>query len=138
MLRGILPRKRTGIATCIADNNMPSSDAARETSSSSKDLDAELARSAPRVMAHMNSDHEESLVAWAIWYGKIDYRIIAGVSLTNVSSEGWTLDVTRKDLQETRRDEQRIQKLTIPFKPRITDAKQLRKVAVEMHKEVMT
>ena len=119
---------------------MPSSDvdAARETSSSSKDLDAELARSAPRVMAHMNSDHEESLVAWAIWYGKIDYRIIAGVSLTDVSSEGWTLDVTRKDLQETRRGEQRIQKLTIPFKPRITDAKQLRKVAVEMHKEVMT
>ena len=37
-------------------------------------LDAELAKSAQRVITHMNNDHGASLVAWARFYAELDAK----------------------------------------------------------------
>lgn len=91
-------------------------------------LDAALASASPRVISHMNKDHSETLVAWAVWYGKIEYSHISRASLVGISREGWTLEVSTCGGTSSN--------LTIPFQPCVQDAKQLRKVAVQMHNEV--
>ena len=44
------------------------------TEAMASQLDAELAKSAQRVITHMNNDHEPSLVAWARFYAKLDAK----------------------------------------------------------------
>ena len=52
-------------------------------------LDAELAKSAQRVITHMNNDHGASLVAWARFYAKLDAK---AARMSGLTSRGFELD----------------------------------------------
>ena len=88
-------------------------------------LEAELAGMAGRVVKHMNEDHGDSCLAWAHHYAKMPAATSA--KMTGVTPSGFTLDVTLPDGL--------VKSATIPYSPPLTEAKQVRKVAVAMHFE---
>ena len=95
------------------------------TEAMASQLDAELAKSAQRVITHMNNDHEPSLVAWARFYAKLDAK---AARMSGLTSSGFELDVTLADGSERKA-------VLIPHKPPLESAAQVRKVAVALHFE---
>lgn len=88
-------------------------------------LDEEVEKSSGRVCAHMNADHADSLLAYARWYAKMDDAKAA--KMTNVTTEGFMLDVTLADGS--------VKPALIKYPSKLQNAAALRKLAVTMHRE---
>ena len=87
-------------------------------------LEADVAKSATRVIKHMNDDHADSLLAYAAFFGGLhDAR---SARMTGLTSKGFELSVTMAD--GTVRERVLIAYLT-PLK----SAGEVRKLAVSMH-----
>ena len=80
---------------------------------------------AARVTRHMNEDHGDSCLAWAHHYAQLPGATSA--RMTGLTASGFKLDVTLPDGL--------VQSALIPYRPALTEAKQVRKVAVAMHFE---
>jgi hypothetical protein len=89
-----------------------------------EDLDAALAKSAQRVVRHMNEDHADSLLAYAHFFGGI--KTASKAQMTGLSSQGFELDVMLPDGSVQH-------KVLIRYTTPLTSAAQVRKVAVAMH-----
>jgi len=89
------------------------------------DLDAQLEPHKQRMIKHMNDDHRDSLVAYALHYAKMSGASDAEIS--DMTSKGLTLNVTLPD--SVARD------VFIPYSRPLTAVKDVRPVVVDMHKE---
>mmetsp|Transcript_67603 Transcript_67603/g.209140 ORF Transcript_67603/g.209140 Transcript_67603/m.209140 type:complete len:154 (-) Transcript_67603:180-641(-) len=86
----------------------------------------------PQIVSHMNEDHGDSILAYALHYAGFDGTAKAratGASLTDLDYDGLTLSVTTADggVHESVR-------VAYPG-GRLEDPKSIRKVAVDMHHE---
>ena len=75
----------------------------------------------------MNTDYQQSLVAYAKWYGKFSNAVL-GTEMTNINERGFELKVKLSDGTY-------VNDVLIPFNKAVEDASQIRKVAVSMHHE---
>lgn len=94
-----------------------------------KDLNMVLAKSRDRVCKHLNEDHADSLLAYALWYGKVEGAEAATV--TDLTADGFVLSVrvcsggtcsVRKGV-------------LVPYSTPLASAADVRKVSVAMHFE---
>ena len=95
--------------------------------SSSKDLGSQLKKIAKETCKKMNTDYQQSLVAYAKWYGKFSNAVL-GTEMTNINERGFELKVKLSDGTY-------VNDVLIPFNKAVEDASQIRKVAVSMHHE---
>ena len=113
------------------------SDAASNTGSSTIDqaadavdmavLELDLQKSAPRVMKHMNEDHAASLKAYALAFGEHpDAGRTKSAIMTGLDTEGFILELTLADGSV-------VEDVLVPYDRRIQSAKELHKIAVDMH-----
>jgi len=91
-------------------------------------VDADLAKSRDRIITHLNNDHGDSLLAYASHYAKLTGATAA--RLTDLSSKGFTLDVTVSGQVRTG--------VFIAYPRPLLDAKEIRAISVEMHHEAYT
>ena len=89
-------------------------------------LEADLSKSAARVITHMNDDHPDSLVAYAAFYGKL--RDARSARMTALTTRGFELEVTMADGAVK-------QGVLIKYTEPLRSAGQVRKLAVAMHFE---
>lgn len=90
----------------------------------SSTLDADLAKSATRVITHMNDDHTDSLLAYAAFYAGLQNATSARMS--GLTSKGFELDVTLIDGTVKKG-------VLIPYTTPLKSAGEVRKLAVSMH-----
>lgn len=91
-------------------------------------LEADIQKSAPRVMRHMNEDHGASLTAYALAFGQHpDAGKTQSAILTSLDTEGFWLELTMQD------GTTKISNVLVPFDRRIQSAKELHAIAVDMH-----
>ena len=86
-------------------------------------LEEDLAKSANRIITHMNDDHADSLLAYAAFYGELPNATSA--RMAGLSVHGFELDVTLADGSR----QKRLIRYTSPLK----SAAEVRKLAVSMH-----
>ena len=90
-------------------------------------LEADIQRSAPRVMKHMNEDHAASLKAYALAFGKHpDAAKTQSAIMTGLDTEGFILELTLTDGSK-------VEDVLVPYDRRIQSAKELHQIAVDMH-----
>jgi Protein of unknown function (DUF2470) len=90
-------------------------------------LEADIQKSAPRVMSHMNADHATSLKAYALAFGQHpDAAKTQSAILTGLDVEGFWLELTLVDGTK-------ISDVLVPYDRRIQSAKELHQIAVDMH-----
>jgi hypothetical protein len=89
-----------------------------------EELEAEIAKSADRVMKHMNEDHGDSIKAYARAYGGEPEATAAVIS--GLNAEGFVLTVTLPG-GVTKPG------VLVPYTTPLSSAKDLHKVAVAMH-----
>ncbi|KAG7354846.1 DUF2470 domain containing protein [Nitzschia inconspicua] len=90
-------------------------------------LEADIQKSAPRVMKHMNADHAASLKAYALAFGEHpDASKTQSATLTGLDVEGFWLDLTLEDGTT-------VSNVLVPYDRRIQSAKELHAIAVDMH-----
>ena len=87
-------------------------------------LDASLAKSAPRVCGHMNDDHSDSVLAYAMHYAGLADAVSA--RMVGLTSQGFVLDVTLRDGTVK-------SAVSVPYIKPLENAGQVRKMAVAMH-----
>ena len=87
-------------------------------------LETDLAKSASRIITHMNDDHSDSLVAYAAFFAKIEDATSA--CMTGLTPAGFLLDVTLKDGSVKK-------SVLIEYTSPLTSAGDVRKLAVSMH-----
>lgn len=85
-----------------------------------------MERQKSRVIEHMNQDHSKSLLAYAHHYAGKTQAIRA--KMTDLTPEGWVLTVTLRSGEE-------VESVLAPFKHRLRRAGDVRKLAVDMHRE---
>lgn len=90
-------------------------------------LEADIQKSAPRVMRHMNDDHGDSLKAYALAFGQHpDASRTKSAILTGLETEGFILELTLEDGSK-------VSDVLVPYDRRIQSAKELHKIAVDIH-----
>ena len=89
-------------------------------------LEDGLAKSATRVITHMNDDHADSLLAYATYYA--GFKDAKSAKMSGLTVEGFVLDVTLEDgsIKEN---------VLIPYTTPLESAAAVRKIAVAMHFE---
>ena len=99
-------------------------------------LDLALEKSAKRILTHMNNDHSLSLLAYAhMWYN------IEAISatLTGITPNAFVMEVTRQTIEMKNGKEIVVQTVVkgieIPYTTKCTAAKDMHKIAVNMHFE---
>ena len=90
----------------------------------SSKLEADLQKSAARIIAHMNNDHPDSLKAYAVFYAGLNDA--ASASMSALSVHGFVLDVVLTD-GTTKKN------VLIRYSSPLESAASVRKVAVAMH-----
>mmetsp|Transcript_27009 Transcript_27009/g.89653 ORF Transcript_27009/g.89653 Transcript_27009/m.89653 type:complete len:151 (+) Transcript_27009:75-527(+) len=90
------------------------------------DLQTDLAKSAQRVLKHMNEDHEDSLLVYAHFFARLDTATSAKV--TALSASGLELEVVLSSGHV-------MPGVNIPYSRPLKSAGDLRKVVEEMHSE---
>ena len=99
-------------------------------------LDADIQKSAPRVMKHMNEDHADSLKAYVLAFGtptEICQRCESAI-LTGLDIDGFILDIiVRNDRNDNDDEKQQQVTVRVPYDRPIQSAKDLHQVAVRMH-----
>ena len=94
---------------------------------SAQTIDADLEKSAVRIMNHMNADHADSLLAYAHFYAGDGCASATAAKMVGVTRKGFELDVILADGTKWRVD--------IPYTSPLESAGQVRKIAVAMHFE---
>jgi len=121
-------------------------------------LEQEIQKNAPRVMKHMNDDHEESLVAYVLAFatgveGHIENnqnshkeaavlqqvldgkRSIRSAQLTNVDRMGYLLEISTIEMGDTESSSLcKVSNVRVPYDRPIHKAKELHHIAVRMHR----
>jgi hypothetical protein len=90
-------------------------------------LEADLQKSAPRVIRHMNEDHPDTVRAYSIAFG--DHPLCVQTKsaiLTGLDVDGFVLEVTLPDGTT-------VPNVHVPYDRRIRNAKELHSIAVDMH-----
>jgi len=93
-------------------------------------LQRDVQKRAPRVMKHMNDDHPGSIRAYACAFGIFQdpehQHEVKRAKITDVEVDCFILEVVLNDGQV-------LQGIQVPYTKRITDAKQLHGIAIDMH-----
>lgn len=89
------------------------------------DLDAELQKHAGRVISHMNDDHTDSILAYALAFAS-GCSDAESARMSGLNTQGWVLEVTLAG-GEVKKG------VVVPYTRKVESAGQLHKVAVEMH-----
>jgi len=116
-------------------------------------LEADIAKSAKRVMNHMNADHEDSLIAYVLALatgieGAVDDGtsslnsiltgefIITSAQLTTVDVHGFLLEVKAKknSLDSEKEEVVVLSNVRVPYDKPIESARDLHTTAVRMHR----
>lgn len=128
-------------------------DASEDPSEKKAKLEAEVSQRAGRIMKHMNSDHEDSLVAYVLAFatgvevadtekdledallrnilgGKL---VITSVQITAVDTEGFLLQVKASENSES--EVLVLSNVRVPFDKPIESAKEIHQMAVSMHRK---
>jgi len=141
--------------SALEKSTTPDSDAGdKDATSKRAKLEADVAKSANRVMKHMNDDHEDSLVAYVLAFateveGAVDKEdallknvlrgklLIRSVKITTVDADGFLLEVrvVDKDADIASGDAMVLSNVRVPYHEPITEARQLHHTAVAMHRK---
>eukprot|EP01084_Bolivina_argentea_P276850 472484_1 len=93
-------------------------------SESDESLEAALAKSSEHIISHMNLDHTDSCLVYAHYYAKLTDAVSA--VMVGLTTDGFEFNVTLMNGTVKK-------KVLIPFETPLTDAKDVRKIAVSMH-----
>ena len=95
--------------------------------SSSKDLGSQLKKIAKETCKKMNTDYQQSLIAYAKWYGKLPNAVL-GTEMIDINERGFVLKVKLSDGGY-------MDNVLIPFNKDIKNVSEIREIAVSMHHE---
>mmetsp|Transcript_30572 Transcript_30572/g.36347 ORF Transcript_30572/g.36347 Transcript_30572/m.36347 type:complete len:173 (-) Transcript_30572:344-862(-) len=103
-------------------------DTTKEDESNNAALEKELQKRAPRVMSHMNGDHQDSIKAYALAFGDHpDCVNTESAILTGLDRNGFLLEVTLSN--GTKLDNVRV-----PYVGDVTSGKDLHMMAIKLHR----
>lgn len=123
-------------------------------------LEKDIRKNTPRVMKHMNDDHEDSLIAYVLAFatgveGHIENnsnshkeaaqlqqvldgrRTIISAKLTDIDSNGFLLEISTVEVGENDHDHSSLCKVSnvrVPYDRPIQKAKDLHQIAIGMHR----
>jgi hypothetical protein len=124
-----------------------------DTAAKRAELEADIAKSAGRVMRHMNNDHEDSIVAYVLAFASgvegtdplIDKEeillknfqkgrlAIVSAQMTTVDADGFLVEV--KAIEEVGAAPLVLSNVRVPYDEPIKSAKDLHHTAVSMHRK---
>jgi len=112
-------------------------------------LEADVAKSAKRIMNHMNSDHEDSNIAYVLAFATgiegeeavntslsdiLDGKLtITSAQLTDVDADGFLLEVKAQESPES--EQVVLSNVRVPYHEPIESAKDIHLTAVAMHRK---
>jgi len=100
----------------------------KEHETNAADLEKELQKRAPRVMSHMNGDHQDSIKAYALAFGDRPECVdTESAILTGLDSKGFKLEVTLKNGTK-------LEDVRVPYQGEVTSGKDLHMMAIKLHR----
>jgi len=92
------------------------------------DLEKELQKRAPRVISHMNGDHQDSIKAYALAFGNNPECVnTESAILTGLDRDGFILEVTLKNGTQ-------LKNVRVPYQGDVTCGKDLHTIAIKLHR----